>query len=321
MITEASIISTATAGLDERTRTSEVSEPRGGSAATERLPAEGIKTVIDPPTGWQLVNVAELWRYRELLYFLTWRDVKVRYKQTLLGAAWAILQPVMMMIVFTIFFGRLAKLPAGNLPYPIFVFAGLLPWTFFATAIANAGNSVIGSERLITKIYFPRLAIPFAAVGAAVIDFLIAFGVLIVMMLWYGIVPGPQVLLVPVLVIALSLAGLGVGTLLAALNVAYRDFRYVIPFLIQIWMFATPTVYMQIAPSSSGGAGGGASSVVKYLLSLNPITGLIAAFRAATLGGPIPWTQTAVSVAVVLVLFVLGCLYFRRVEDSFADII
>jgi lipopolysaccharide transport system permease protein len=271
------------------------------------------RTIIRPASGWQLVNVAELWRYRELLYFLTWRDVKVRYKQTALGAAWAILQPVMMMVVFTVFFGRLAKVPTGDVPYPLFVFAGLLPWTFFSTAIANAGNSVVGSERLITKIYFPRLAIPFAAVGAALVDFAIAFGVMIVLMLWYHVMPGPRMLLVPGLVLLLTLAAVGVGTLLAALNVAYRDFRYVIPFLVQLWMFATPSVYMA--------AGAGGSTLTRWLLILNPMTGVIAAFRAATLGNPIAWGQLAISSAIIAALCVGGCLYFRKVEDSFADVI
>jgi lipopolysaccharide transport system permease protein len=298
----------------------DTSAPAGAVTSSGSVPvqtdiAEEHSTLITPPDRWQLVNVSELWRYRELLFFLTWRDVKVRYKQTLLGAAWAILQPVMMMVVFTVFFGRLAKVPAGDLPYPIFVFAGLLPWTFFATAISSAGNSVVGSERLITKIYFPRLAIPFAAVGAAVVDLLIAFSVLIVMMLWYGIMPGVQTLLVPMLIVLLALAGLGVGTLLAALNVAYRDFRYVIPFLVQLWMFATPSVYMKVDAASGG------SDVLHLLLSLNPITGLIASFRAAVLGGAIPWAQLAISAATVIVLFIVGCLYFRKVEDSFADII
>jgi len=280
-------------------------------------PSEAPLTTIRPAAGWQLVNVRELWDYRELLFFLTWRDVKVRYKQTLLGAAWAILQPVMMMVVFTIFFGRLAKLPTGDLPYPIFVFAGLLPWTFFASAIANAGNSVVGSERLITKIYFPRLAIPLAAVGAALVDFAIAFGVLLILMVWYGIMPGAGLLLVPVLVVILMLAGLGIGTLLAALNVAYRDFKYIIPFMVQLWMFATPTVYME--PATTGGAdAGGALSV---LLWANPATGLIATFRAATLGGDLPWLWLSVSTTVVLALFAIGTLYFRKVEDSFADLI
>lgn len=278
--------------------------------------AETAVVVVRARAGWQLVNLRELWRYRELVGFLTWRDVKIRYKQTVLGAAWAVLQPAMMMVVFTIFFGRLANVSSGTLPYPLFVYAGLLPWFFFSSAITSAGNSVVGSERLITKIYFPRLAIPFAAVGAAVVDFLIACSVLLAMMLWYGIVPGPGVLLVPLLVIVLALAGLGMGTLLAALNVAYRDFRYVIPFLVQLWMFATPTVYMQLSDEQ-----GGASSRLNYLLSLNPLVGVIAAFRAATLGGTIPWAQLAISTAAVGAIFVLGCLYFRRVEDSFADII
>src|SRR6266699_479109 len=207
---------------------------------------EHLVTIIRPSTGWQLINVRELYRYRDLLFFLTWRDVKVRYKQTLLGAAWAILQPLMMMVVFTIFFGRMAKVSTGNLPYPIFAFAGLLPWTFFATAIANAGNSVVGSERLVTKIYFPRLAVPFAAVGAAIVDFCIAFAMLAMMMAYYlmkgaPIHIGSALLMAPVIFALIVLAATGVGTLLAALNVAYRDFRYVIPFLVQLWLFATPT--------------------------------------------------------------------------------
>jgi lipopolysaccharide transport system permease protein len=274
-------------------------------------------TTIAPPNGWQLINARELWRYRELLYFLTWRDVKVRYKQTLLGAAWAILQPVMMMVVFTIFFGRLAKLPAGDLPYPIFVFAGLLPWTFFATAIASAGNSVVGSERLITKIYFPRLAVPFAAVGAAVVDFVIALAVLIAMMVFYRIkgTPihfGPSLLLMPIILALITLAATGVGTLFAALNVAYRDFRYVIPFLIQIWMFATPTIYMQ--PTA-------ADARLRAAILSNPLATLVASFRAAMLGGPMAWGHLALAAAVCFALFVIGCLYFRKVEDSFADVI
>jgi lipopolysaccharide transport system permease protein len=258
-----------------------------------------------------------LWSSRELIYFLTWRDVKVRYKQTLLGAAWAILQPVMMMVVFTIFFARLARLPAGDLPYPVFVFAGLLPWTFFATAIASAGNSVVGSERLITKIYFPRLAVPFAAVAAAVVDFAIALGVLIVMMGIYvlkgaPIHPGAGLLFAPVIFALIALAAIGVGTLLAALNVAYRDFRYVIPFLIQLWMFATPTIYMQPAP---------ADSALRAAILINPLAVLIAAFRATVLGGPVPWGHVLMSAGVCVGLFLAGCLYFRKVEDHFADVI
>lgn len=268
---------------------------------------------IRPVSGWQAINVRELWEFRELLYFLTWRDVKVRYKQTLLGAAWAVLQPAMMMVVFTIFLGRLAGMSSGNLPYPLFVYAGLLPWIFFSTAIASAGNSVVGSERLVTKIYFPRLAIPFAAVGAAVVDFAISFGLLVVLMFYYGVTPGVGILLLPVLVVAVVLAATGVGTILAALNVAYRDFRYVIPFLVQVWMYATPTIYMQPAGVRTGG--------LQTVLAANPMTGLIAAFRAACLGGEIPWGQLITSYCFCLLIFLAGCFYFRRQEREFADTI
>ena len=282
------------------------------AATTEPTPSP-VVTRIRPTQGWQWINLGELWQFRELIFFLIWRDVKVRYKQTLLGAAWAILQPLLMMVVFTIFFGRMAGVPSGDLPYPLFAYAGLLPWTFFSTAIATAGNSVVGSERLITKIYFPRLTVPFAAVGAAVVDFVIALGLLIVMMAYYRIAPGPGLLLAPVVFGLITLAALGIGTLLSALNVAYRDFRYVIPFMVQLWMFATPTVYMQTKATPGGW--------IPVLLALNPLTSLIAAFRASVLGGPIPWDQLAIASAAVVLLFVLGCLYFRRVEDGFADII
>jgi lipopolysaccharide transport system permease protein len=248
----------------------------------------------------------------------------------------------MMMVVFTIFFGRMAGVSSGEVPYPLFAYAGLLPWTFFATAIAAAGHSVVGSERLITKIYFPRLAVPFAAVGAAVVDFLIAFGLLIAMMVYYRVAPGWGLLLEPAIFVTILLAALGVGTLLAALNVAYRDFRYVIPFLLQLWMFATPSVYMQVAdepavvasrPASPTTAPTGPRSdarsagkrplspVVQATLALNPMTGLVGTFRAAVLGGPIPWGKLVGSSACVLLAFAVGCFYFRRVEDTFADII
>lgn len=282
-------------------------------ARPPRVSAGAHRTIIEPPRGWQLVNVRELWKFRELVYTLTWRDVKVRYKQTALGAAWAILQPLMMMVVFTIFFGRMAGVPSGDLPYPLFAYAGLLPWTFFATAITAAGNSVVGAERLITKIYFPRLAVPFAAVGAAVVDFVVAFGLLLVLMAYYRVAPGPGLLLTPVIFGLITLAALGIGTLLSALNVAYRDIRYVIPFLVQLGMFATPTVYMQPKP--------GATGWVQALLALNPMTSLIAAFRASVLGGPIAWGELGLASAAVVLVLVVGCLYFRKVEDGFADII
>lgn len=271
-------------------------------------------TVIVPLAGWRAINWRELITSRELIYFLTWRDLKVRYKQTILGVAWAVLQPAMMMVVFSLFFGRVAAASAGDLPYPLFVLAGLLPWTFFATAITNAGNSVVGSERLITKIYFPRLAIPFASVAAAAVDFVISTGLLLVLMAYYRIPPGPSLLLAPVVAAVVALAALGVGTLLAALNVAYRDFRYVIPFLTQVWMFATPTVYLQKGGTPSGG-------LAQTVLTLNPMAGLVAAFRAAALGGRLPWAQLGIGAAVSAALFVAGCLYFRKVEGAFADII
>ena len=273
-------------------------------------PASQAITVITPPEGRALVGAGELWRSRDLLYFLTWRDVKVRYKQTALGAAWAVLQPAMMMVVFTLFFRRMAGVPAGDTPYPLFAYAGLVPWTFFSTAIAGAGNSVIGSERIITKIYFPRLAIPFATVAASAVDFVVALGLLAVMMVYYGVPPGPNLWLAPLVFAAIAIAALGVGTMLSALNVRYRDVRYIIPFLVQVWMFATPIVYMQVDPKTANPA-----------LALNPMIGLIGAFRASILGDPVPWGPLAVSTLCALALFAAGCYYFRRVEDTFSDII
>lgn len=293
------------------TRTRRFEEP-----TTPKTPRAGqamATTVILPPSGWQLINVAELWKFRELLFFLIWRDVKVRYKQTLLGIAWAVLQPAMMMIIFTVFFARMANVPAGDLPYPLFVYAGLIPWTLFSTAITQSANSVVNSERLITKVYFPRLAIPFASVGAAVVDAAMALGLLIGLMAWYGIAPSAGLALVPLLVLMLLLAAAGVGTFLAALNVAYRDFRYVVPFLVQMWLFATPTIYMDPLANGQGR--------LDSWLALNPLAPLVAAFRAAVLGGDIPWSGLAIAGAISLAMFVGGCLYFRRVEDSFSDII
>ncbi len=282
-------------------------------------PSADTPVVRIRPTGrWQVFHFADVWAYRELLVFLVWRDVKVRYRQTALGMAWAILQPVLMMVAFTVFFGRLAGLPSGGVPYPLFAFAGLIPWLFFAAAVSTAGNSVVGSERLVTKIYFPRIVIPFAAVGAAVVDFLIAFVVFVLVAVGYAIAGHPiplgwSLLLGPVAYAMIVTAGLGVGTGLAALNVKYRDFKYVIPFLVQFWMFATPTVYMQPATEPDG--------VFGWVLWLNPMTGLVGTFRAAFLGLPVPWVQFGVSAATVVVLFFAGCAYFRRVEGEFADVI
>ena len=282
--------------------------------ARDRAPEAPLrKTVIEPPRRWHWINVGELWEFRELLFFLVWRDVKVRYKQTILGAAWAVLQPALMMVVFTIFFARIAKVPAGDLPYPLFVYAGLLPWTFFSAAISQSAQSVIGSERLITKIYFPRLAIPFASVGAAAVDLVMAFGLLLVLMAWHSVPPSPAVLYALPILLCILLAATGMGTLLAALNVAYRDFRYVVPFLVQVWMFATPTIYMD--PSANG------HGSLDYLLAANPLSPLIAGFRSALLGGEIHPGSLAMAAGMSLAMFLGGCLYFRMVEDRFSDII
>ena len=283
--------------------------------ARPRTDADLPTTSIRPAAGWQPVNVRELWRYRELLYFLVWRDVKVRYKQTALGALWALLQPLLMMVVFTIFFRRMAGVDSGGLPYSVFSYLGLLPWTFFATAVGNAGNSVVGSERLITKIYFPRLAVPFASVGASVVDFVIACSLLVVLMMWHHVMPGLVVVVAPLIFATIIMMALGIGTLLAALNVSYRDFRYVIPFLVQVWMFATPSVYMNV---TSGKASHGP---LHLILALNPMTGLITAFRAACSGGQVPWGEFGISAAIAAIVFLAGCLYFRRTERNFADII
>jgi lipopolysaccharide transport system permease protein len=276
------------------------------------------RTIIEPPRAWEWVNWAELWRYRELVFFLAWRDVKVRYKQTVLGAAWAILQPAMMMVVFVVFFGRLAGLSTDGMPRPVFFLTGILPWFFFSTALTSAANSVIGSERLITKIYFPRLAVPFAAVLAAAVDFLVASSLLAVVLVGYAvagypIAPGWSLLLVPVAVGLVGLTATGLGTLLAALTVAYRDFRYVVPFFIQLGMFATPMIYMH--PTGTEG------EAIRWLLTLNPMNSLIETFRAGLLGGTIPWGGLGIAASAAAASFLGGCYYFRKVEDRFADIV
>ena len=280
--------------------------------ATSDLDIDVPVTIIARKPTWRLFDTAELWRFRELLFFLTWRDIKVRYKQTVLGVLWAILQPFATMVVFTLFLGKVAGIATSDLPYPVFVFAGLLPWIFFSSAVNSAGSSIVGNQNLVTKVYFPRLIIPASAVGAALVDFFIAWGMLLVLMLYYGVYPGLSIIATPLILLLLMVAALGVGTLLAALTVAYRDFRYVVPFGIQLWMFATPTIYLQ--------------AEVLFprwipLLPLNPAYGLIYNFRQAMLGGPIDWYALSISGGVSIALFILGCLYFRRVERDFADII
>jgi lipopolysaccharide transport system permease protein len=267
---------------------------------------------IRPASGWTEIGFRELWDYRELLYFLTWRDVKVRYKQTALGAAWAIIQPLFMMLVFSLFFGRLAKVPSDNIPYPIFAFCGLLPWQLFAHSLTESSNSLVANERLITKVYFPRLVVPIAAVLGGLVDFGIAFVLLLAMMAYYGIVPGLAILALPGLLLLAILSALAVGLWLSALNVKYRDVRYTINFLIQFWLFATPVAY----PSSI------VPAQWRLLYGLNPMAGVVEGFRWALLGkADPPGALLAVSVGVVLVLLVGGLYYFRRMEQEFADVV
>lgn len=283
-------------------------------SASDNVPTdERPLTVIEPKSDWQLLDLRELWRYRELLVILTWRDIKVRYKQTVLGAAWAVLQPFATMVVFSMFLGRVANIAPEGIAYPIFVFTGLLSWFFFANAVTSASQSVVGNQNLVTKVYFPRFMIPLSAVGTAVVDVAIGFGMLLVLMPFYGVLPGWTLPLALVFLLGLGLAALGVGTLLAALTVAYRDFRYVVPFAVQLWMFATPSVYMD--PKVAVGPLG------EMILPLNPAYGMIANFRAAVLGTELDWYSLGVSLGVSLVMLVIGCYYFRRVERGFADII
>ena len=269
-------------------------------------------TVIAPRRGWVGVDFAELWAYRELLYFLVWRDVKVRYKQTILGASWAVLQPLLTMVVFTLFFGRLARIPSDGVPYPLFSYAALVPWTFFATGLAAAAASLVSGANLIRKIYFPRLLMPVAAVAAGGVDFAIAFAVLVAMMLVYGFVPGLAVLWLPLLALLALVTALGVGTWAAAFNLQFRDVRYVVPFGVQLWLFATPIAY----PSSL------LAEPWRTLYAVNPMVGVVEGFRWALLGTATrPGPMIAVSAAAALVIFVTGVLYFRRVERGFADLV
>ncbi len=282
------------------------------SAEATDLPAEDVVyTLIEPPKGWRSLDLHDLWRYRELAWVLTERDIKVRYKQTVLGFAWAIIQPVMMMVVFSVFFGGLAKIPSDGLPYPLFVYAGLLPWTFFANAISTSSGSLVGSSNLLSKVYFPRLIIPLSAVGGGLVDFCIATSILLLMCLGYGIGWSINLLAAPLLIAGIVFIALGVGVALAALNVAYRDFRYVIPFIVQFWMFATPVVY----PASL------VPETWRWLLYLNPLAGFIEGFRAAFLGLPFDWPAIGLSLTVACAIFALGIAYFEKVERSFADII
>ena len=280
---------------------------RDKEAAQLRAPLK-----IAPARSWPSVDLGELWDYRELLYFLTWRDLKVRYKQTALGAAWAIIQPLFMMLVFSLFFGRLARVPSDGIPYPVFTLCALLPWQLFAHALTESSNSLVGNQNLITKVYFPRLVAPLSAVLGGLVDFAIAFVMLLGMMLLYGIVPGRQILALPAFIVLAVVTPLAVGLWLAALNVQYRDVRYTINFLVQFWLFATPVAY----PSSI------VPAKWRVLYSLNPMVGVVEGFRWSLLGKPeSPSSLVLVSTVVVLTLLVGGLFYFRRMEQQFADVV
>ena len=284
-------------------------------AAKDHLPAAPNylpRTRREPPKGWAWPKLRELWQYRELLYFLAWRDIKVRYRQTVLGALWAIIQPLLTMVIFSLFFGRLAKMPSDGLPYPIFSYAALVPWTFFANALTQASNSLVLSANMVKKIYFPRLALPIAAVLAGVVDFVLAFGVLLAMMLYYGLVPTLNVLWLPLFLLLALLTSLGVGLWLSAMNVQFRDVRYTVVFLTQAWLFVTPIAY----PSNL------LSEPWRTLYGINPMAGVVEGFRWALLGtDTAPGPMMLVSAVVALALFVSGAFYFRRMEQSFADLL
>ena len=268
--------------------------------------------VIEPSRGWVPLNLKELWEYRELLYFLCWRDIKVRYKQTVLGAAWAILQPFLTMLVFTLFFGRLAQIPSDGIPYAIFCYAALVPWTFFANGLSQASNSLVSNGNLLTKVYFPRLIMPLAGVLSGIIDFVVAFVVLLGMMVYYGLVPTIHILWLPAFLLLALVTALGVAVWLSAMNVKYRDVRYVIPFLIQIWLFATPIAY----PSSL------LSEPWQTLYGINPMVGVVEGLRWALLGtATAPGLMSMVSALAALVVLVTGVFYFRRMEKTFADVV
>jgi lipopolysaccharide transport system permease protein len=271
-----------------------------------------VYTHLEPPVRWARPGLSELWRYRELLFFLVWRDVKVRYKQTLLGAAWAVLQPFLTMVVFSVFFGRLAGLPSDGLPYPLFTYAGLLPWQLFAFALTESSNSLVNNQRLIAKVYFPRLVIPISAALSGLVDFGISFLVLLGMMLFYDTPLTARILFLPFLVLLTLVSALALGLWLAALNVQYRDVRYIIPFIVQLGFFLTPIAYSaSLVPPG-----------LQPLYALNPMVGVVTGFRWALLGSEAPAGMLIlVSTVVALLLLAGGLLFFRRMEDTFADLL
>jgi lipopolysaccharide transport system permease protein len=276
------------------------------------LKSQSPVVVVKPSKGWISLNLAELWEYRELLYFLTWRDIKIKYKQTVLGAAWAIIQPFFTMVVFSLFFGKLAKIPSDGIPYPIFAYSALVPWTFFASGLNNSSNSLVGSANLIRKVYFPRLVVPISSIISSAVDFVLAFTVLLGMMMFYGIFPTANIVWLPFLLLLAFITALGVGLWMSALNVQYRDVRYTLPFLTQFWLFASPIAY----PSSL------LSEPWRTLYGINPMVGVVEGFRWALLGtDTAPGPIVIVSSVVALMLLIGGVFYFRRMEKTFADVV
>ena len=269
-------------------------------------------TIIRPSTGWVSLKLRELWQHRELLYFLVWRDIKVRYKQTAFGATWAFIQPFFTMVVFSLFFGKLANVPSDNVPYPLFSIAALVPWTLFSYGLSQSANSLVGNQPLITKVYFPRLVIPVAAVLSGVVDFAISFGLLIGMMVFFGMWPSVNVVWLPLLIVLALVTSLGVGLWLSALNVKYRDVRHAVPFLVQFWLFMTPVAY----PSSL------LAAPWRTVYAINPMAGVVEGFRWAVLGtATAPGPMIAVSSCAAAMILVGGAFYFRRMERTFADLI
>ncbi len=290
----------------------EVDEPIGAGSPPGPQRQVGPVTRIEPSSGWVPIKLRDVWEYRELLYFLMWRDIKVRYKQTILGAAWAIIQPLLTMVVFSLFFGRLAKIPSDGIPYPIFSYAALVPWSLFAYGMSQSAASVVASSNLVKKVYFPRLVIPISSVLSGTVDFLLAFVVLLAMMVLYGILPTWNALWLPLLVLLVLVTALGVGMWLSALNVQFRDVRYTIPFLTQLWLFASPIAY----PSSL------LDEPWRTVYGLNPMAGVVEGFRWALLGtDTAPGPIIAVSSVAALILLVSGMYYFRRMEKTFADVV
>jgi lipopolysaccharide transport system permease protein len=281
------------------------------AANTEGPLPEERTVIIEPSSAWVSLNLTDLWAYRELLYFLTWRDLKVRYKQTVLGALWVVMQPLLMTIVFTVFLGMLVRVPSGDIPYPIFVYSGLLPWTFFAAAVNNSGNSLVGNAHLITKVYFPRMIIPLSAVAARLVDFIISFLILAAMMAYYGVAVTWKLAMLPVLILLITALAMSVGMLTSALNVKYRDVGVALPVIIQLWMFISPVVYpAELVPANW-----------QRLYLTNPLAGILIGFRASVLGTDFNWNALAASAVITILLLIFSIYTFRLMERDLVDIV